>query len=91
MEEIYGFLGLEPFTHDFENVELEADEFDRKMGAPGLHAVRRRVEPSTRALSLPPDLVARFNGSQFWGDPARNPRNVRVLRPDPARAAAATP
>lgn len=85
MSEVYNFLGLESFKHDFDNVELDADEFDLKMGAPGLHAVRRRVEPSSRALSLPPDIVARFTASQFWGDPARNPRGVRVLRPDPAR------
>ena len=38
LEAVYDFLGLEPFTHDFDDVEYEADDFDRKLDAPGLHA-----------------------------------------------------
>jgi len=79
MREIYAFLGLEPFGHDFENVMIEADEFDRRLGTPGLHAVGAAVRPPNRTLSIPPDLAARFAQSQFWADPKRNLRGVRVL------------
>lgn len=76
---VYDFLGLEPFAHDFENVEYAADEFDRKLGVPGLHRVSRQVRPNERATVLPPDLFARLEGDSFWLDPARNTRGVRVV------------
>ena len=76
---VYDFLGLEPFAHDFENVEYEADEFDRKLGAPGLHRVSRQVRPNERSTVLPPDLFARLESDSFWLDPARNTRGVRVV------------
>jgi len=30
-------------VHDFENIEFDAEEFDRRLGTPGLHKVGRRV------------------------------------------------
>ena len=79
LEAVYDFLGLEPFSHDFENVEYEADAFDRKLGAPGLHRVARRVRPNERLTVLPPDLFARLEGDSFWTDPAKNTRGVRIV------------
>lgn len=76
---VYDFLGLEPFAHDFENVVYEADEFDRKLGAPGLHRVDRAVRPNERTTVLPPDLFARLEADSFWLDPSRNTRGVRVV------------
>ncbi len=85
MREIYQFLEWEPFEHDFDNVEIEAEEFDRKLGARGLHTVGRSVRPGSRELSLPPDLIQRWQYSQFWGDPERNPNGVRIVSlPAPA-------
>ena len=49
---IYDFIGEPPFAHDFENVEFDAAEFDRRLGTPGLHAVGRRV-----TASEPPHLI----------------------------------
>lgn len=79
MEQLYAFLGEEPFEHDFENVEFQADEFDAQMGARGLHKVSGRVEHRPRKPTLPPDLFAKFSDSTFWSDPRRNPHNVRVI------------
>ena len=79
LAEIYDFLEEAPFAHDFDNVEIEADEFDRQLGSPGLHAVSRKVEARFRTLSLPPDLINRFAQSQFWTDPNRNPHEVRIV------------
>jgi sulfotransferase len=41
---LYQMLELQPFTHDFDNVDYEADRFDLPIGSPGLHTVRRKVE-----------------------------------------------
>ena len=79
LEAVYDFLGLAPFAHDFENVEYEADAFDRKLGAPGLHRVGRQVRPNERQTVLPPDLFARLEGDSFWTDPAKNTRGVRIV------------
>jgi sulfotransferase len=79
MAAIYEFIGEKPFAHDFENVEFDATEFDRRLGTPGLHLVGRRVKHEERRTVLPPDLVAKFAGDAFWRDPARNPNKVRVV------------
>ena len=86
LAEIYSFLGEAYFKHDVEQVELEADAFDRRLGLPGLHRVSGPVKPRPSSMLLPPDLIQRFKQSQFWTDPERNPRNVRVIRlaPPPA-------
>lgn len=76
---VYDFIGEEPFAHDFENVEFDAVEFDRRLGTPGLHAVGRRVRHEERRSVLPPDLVRKYESDAFWRDPARNPNNVRVV------------
>jgi sulfotransferase len=79
MAAVYRFLAEEPFEHDFDNVDIAADEFDRYFGLPGLHTVRRKVEFLERPTVLPPDLIRRFSKSQFWADPTRNPRKAAVL------------
>jgi sulfotransferase len=79
IEAIYDFIGETLFAHDFENVEFDAAEFDRRLGTPGLHRVGRRVKSEERRTILPPDLVRKFEGDAFWRDPARNPNKVRVI------------
>ena len=79
LEAVYAFIGEPAFAHDFENVEYDADDFDRKIGTPGLHRVRRAVRAEERATLLPPDLFARLENDSFWLDPARNPRGVTVI------------
>ena len=74
---IYRFLGEAPFVHDIEEVEYEEPEFDRNLGAPGLHTVKRRVEHITRQTVLPPDLFERYSGLSFWAD-ERGTRAYRI-------------
>ncbi len=64
---------------DFKNVEFDAEEFDRRLGTPGLHKVGRRVEFTGRATLLPGDLVRKYENDAFWRDPARNPQQVKVI------------
>lgn len=79
IDAIYEFIGQKPFPHDFENVEFDATEFDRRLGTPGLHTVGRRVAHVQRHNLLPPILIARYENDAFWRDPARNPNKVKVV------------
>ncbi|MBR1177224.1 sulfotransferase [Bradyrhizobium sp. KB893862 SZCCT0404] len=76
---VYEFIGEKPFAHDFQNIEFDAEEFDRRIGTPGLHKVGRRVESPGRKTVLPGDLWRKYENDAFWGDPARNPNQVRVV------------
>ncbi len=76
---IYDFIGEKPFQHDFDNIEFDADEFDRRIGTPGLHRVKRRVHREPRKSVLPPDLINKYANDSFWLDPKRNPNNVPVI------------
>ncbi len=79
MAAVYEFTGLPPFAHDFANVEFDADEFDARLGTPGLHKVGRVVRTVERDTILPPDLWRRFEGGSFWREPAFNRRGVRLV------------
>jgi len=81
--ELYGALGEEPFAHDFDHVEYNADDFDFRIGARGLHKVSGKVEYRPRELTLPSELAMKHHRSDFWNHAGRNPRNVRVLGPRP--------
>ena len=48
MKAVYDFVGEKPFKHDFDNVKFDADEFDIRLGTPGLHRVGRQVKRETR-------------------------------------------
>ena len=45
MREVYGFIGEEYYTHDFENVKQVTQENDWVHGIPDLHRIRNKVEP----------------------------------------------
>ncbi|NES79804.1 MULTISPECIES: sulfotransferase [Okeania] len=80
---IYQFLGEEPFEHDFENVEYQADEFDNRLNTKGLHTVRSKVEFQPRQTVLPPDLFAKYDGLSFWTNPSNSLANVIVAQANP--------
>jgi sulfotransferase len=79
IREVYDFIGEEPFEHDFENIEFNADEFDARLGTPGLHAVGRKVKASKRQTVLPPDLYRRMENDSFWLDDKVNIRGVKIV------------
>lgn len=76
---VYDFIGEPGFEHDFEHVEYDASDFDRKAGTPGLHEVRRKVAAVARESVLPPDVFRRFENDAFWRHPELNRRGVRVV------------
>lgn len=70
MKCIYSHIGEEYFEHDFENVVFtEASEFDARLGTPGLHDIRPKVEYASGAQRLPvlpPDLFRKHKEDCFW-------------------------
>lgn len=79
MDALYAFIGEPSFPHDFAHVEYDVSEYDRKAGTPGLHDVRKSVEFTPRKTLLPPDLVQRFQGGEFWLVPSLNTHQVTVV------------
>jgi sulfotransferase len=76
---VYDFIGEPAYTHDFDNISYQADEFDLRAGTPGLHTVRKQIRARERNSVLPPDVFRRFENDMFWLDPALNPQRVRVI------------
>ncbi|KAA1151364.1 sulfotransferase [Pseudoalteromonas sp. FUC4] len=66
---IYQFLGLPNFAHDFENVTYNASEFDKNLGADGLHTVKNKVAFTGRKTVLPPELFKKYSDMAFWLEP----------------------
>jgi sulfotransferase len=79
MAAVYDFIGAPPFTHDFDHVDYAEDEFDARIGTPGLHRLAAKVQQVERQTVLPPDIVRRVENDSFWSDSKRNLRGVRVV------------
>lgn len=80
MRHLYRMLDEPWFEHDFDNVEYQAEDFDSALGAPGLHAVRRKVEWVERRTILPPGLFERYTGDAFWREPGGNVRGAAMIQ-----------
>jgi sulfotransferase len=79
MDSMYERLGEKPFIHDFGNVEYQEEEFDRRLGMPDLHTVRRKVELEKRVTILPPDVFMKYADMNFWDNDKLNTKRVFVL------------
>lgn len=80
MSLIYQFIGEQPFARDFENVQYEEPDFDKKLKTQGLHQVRAKVEFKPRKTILPPDLFERLDGLSFWTDSTNSLANAIVAK-----------
>lgn len=76
---VYKFIGEPWFEHDFDSVEYGAGEFDARVGMPGLHTVRSKVEAPERKPILPAEIFNRFASESFWLDPKNNISGVPVV------------
>jgi sulfotransferase len=79
MHAIYTFLGEPAFDHDFNHVNYDVTEFDKRAGTPGLHTVHGAVRTESRKTVLPPDLFRAFVGHAFWRDPAKIPDGLQIV------------
>ncbi|AIF45951.1 sulfotransferase family protein [Dyella japonica] len=76
---VYQFLGEPWFEHDFDHLEYHADEFDARVGMPGLHSVRPKVQAVERQPMLPREVFGRFANEAFWMDPKNNVNQVTIV------------
>jgi sulfotransferase len=79
MRAVYQFLDEPWFEHDFDHIEYNADEFDARVGMPGLHSVRPKVASIERQPVLPRDIFGRFANEAFWMDPKNNVNHVPIV------------
>ena len=79
MRRVYQFLDEPWYEHDFDNIQYNADEFDARVGMPGLHAVRPKVAAIERQSVLPREIFARFANEAFWMDPKNNIHQVPIV------------
>lgn len=81
LDAVYQFIGEPRATHNFETIEFDASDYDRRAGTPGLHDVRPKVSPraAKRETVLPPDLFRRFENDSFWRNPNLNLRKVAIV------------
>lgn len=79
LDAVYQFVGQPSFSHDFDNVQYEVDEFDQRSGTPGLHEVKKKVGAIARESILPPDVFNRFANDAFWLNPQANLKNVPIV------------
>ncbi len=76
---VYQFLDEPWFEHDFDHIQYNADEFDARVGMPGLHSVRPKVELIERQPILPREIFGRFANEAFWMEPKNNVNQVRIV------------
>jgi sulfotransferase len=88
---IYKFVELEPFDHDYTNVQYDAPEFDAPLGVHGLHKVRAQVGLEQRTTILPPDLFAQYAALSFWKDSAGSASHVISISKKPPEPAPSNP
>jgi sulfotransferase len=79
MRRVYQFLDEPWYHHDFDHIQYNADEFDARVGMPGLHAVRPKVAAIERQSVLPREIFARFANEAFWMDPKNNTHQVPIV------------
>ena len=66
MAEIYEFLRIPGFLHNFDDVEFSRDDVDAVLGARGLHTVPRGVRALNRELKIPKTLTERADSTICW-------------------------
>ncbi|MEO7688801.1 MAG: sulfotransferase [Sphingomonas sp.] len=79
IEAIYDFLQEPLVEHDLENIEYSALKYDEHIGLPGLHTVRKRIEPLSHQSVIPSDISARFRGAAFWTSPNEPSKSVKMI------------
>ena len=76
---LYRHLGEAPYTHRFDDIAYDEMDYDRRLGMPGLHRVKQRVEFAERTTVLPPDLFHKYADLNFWLNDKLNLKRVTVL------------
>ncbi len=66
MKTIYNFIDQPYFEHDFNNVSVSYDEYDKNIKMNGLHSTKSIVKYKELAYILPPDVLNQFSNLEVW-------------------------
>jgi len=68
MRDIYEFLEMPYYSHDFDNVEYSNENFDKACNLKGLHTIKKKVEYNPPRCVLPPEIVKKYKemNMEFW-------------------------
>lgn len=66
MRTLYDFIGQPYYQHDFNNVQISFDEYDKELNMKGLHTTRSKVEWIPRQFILPPDILNQYANLEVW-------------------------
>jgi len=66
MNKIYGFIGEKYYEHDFNNVVYTNVAYDEDIQSANLHTIHGRVIYKDPQIVLPPDLMEKYSGWEFW-------------------------
>jgi sulfotransferase len=79
LRRIYEEIDEPWYQHDFDNVIYDEPEYDEKLGMPGLHKIKSKVELQDREPTIPPDLFAKYADLSFWKRPEFNRKGILVF------------
>lgn len=79
LKQIYNFLNLSYYEHDFENLEYSNESFDIVCNLKDLHTVKRKVEYNPPRMILPPEIIEKYSNAsmEFWKKNSKN--SVKTL------------
>lgn len=68
IKDIYEFLELPYYSHDFNNIEYSNENFDKVCNLKDLHTVKRKVEYNPPRCVLPSEIVKKYQemNMEFW-------------------------
>jgi sulfotransferase len=66
MKAIYNFIGQPYYQHDFNNVDVSYDEYDKNIKMKGLHTTQKVVRYTEKNYILPPDILNQYSNLEVW-------------------------
>jgi sulfotransferase len=74
IKNIYKFLEIPYYSHDFDNIEYSNEPFDNVCNLKNLHTVRKKVEYNPPKIILPPEIIDKYTSAnmEFWKKNSKN-------------------
>lgn len=68
MKEIYEFIGMDYYSHDFNQLDYENESFDLKSGVPNLHKIKPMVYYEPVKYYIPEEIKQKYQQMrmEFW-------------------------
>jgi sulfotransferase len=67
INDIYEFLNIEPFEHDFDNLtQIDDRGCDIAVKMPGLHTVKPKITQPDSHMFIPKDIINQYKDMEYW-------------------------